>query len=79
MITGLNSGVNEIRVSYWIIWSAEHAQSLPDAELTEDRIENLFHIDDSNNFADCAQRLIKINRNVLARQSFAQRRARAIA
>ena len=40
--------------------------SLSDAKLTEHRIENLFHIHDANDFADCAQRLIKINRHVLA-------------
>ena len=40
--------------------------SLADAKLAENRVENLFHIHDANDFADCAQRLIKINRNVLA-------------
>jgi hypothetical protein len=43
----------------------EHAQSLSNAKLAEDGVENLFHIHDANDFADCAQRLIKINRNVL--------------
>ena len=40
------------------------AQSLADAKLAEHRVENLFHIHDANDLADCAQRLIKINRNV---------------
>jgi hypothetical protein len=40
--------------------------SLSNAKLAEDGVENLFHIHDANDFADCAQRLIKINRNVLA-------------
>ena len=44
----------------------KHAQSLADAKLAEHRVENLFHIHDANDLADCAQRLIKINRNVLA-------------
>jgi len=44
----------------------KHAQSLADAKLTENGVENLFHIYDANDFADCSQRLIKINRNVLA-------------
>ena len=42
------------------------AASLADTKLTENRVENLFHIHDANDFADRAQRLIKINRNVLA-------------
>ena len=53
--------------------------SLADTKLAEHRIENLFHIHDANDFADCSQRLIKINRNVLARQSFAERPAGALA
>jgi len=40
--------------------------SLSDAKLAEHRIENLFHIYDANDFADCAQRLIKINRYIFA-------------
>jgi hypothetical protein len=40
--------------------------SLSDAKLAEHRIENLFHVYDANDFADCAQRLVKVNRNVLA-------------
>ena len=55
------------------------ATSLSDAKLAEYRIENLFHIHDTNDFADCAQRLIKINCNVLAGQSLAHRAASAIA
>jgi hypothetical protein len=42
------------------------AASLSNAKLAEHRIENLFHIHDANDFADSAQRLIEINRNVLA-------------
>jgi hypothetical protein len=53
--------------------------SLADAKLTENGVENLFHIHDANDFTDCAQRLIKVNRNVLTGQSVAQRHARAIA
>ena len=56
----------------------KHARSLADAKLAEHGVENLFHINDANDFADCAERLIKINRNVLAGQSLAERRARAI-
>ena len=52
--------------------------SLTDAKLTEHGIENLFHINDANDFANRAERLIEINRNVLAGQSLTQRRARAI-
>ena len=61
------------------VFSGLIAASLADAKLAEYRIENLFHIHDANDLADCAQRLIKINRNVLAEQSLAQCRARAIA
>jgi hypothetical protein len=53
--------------------------SLPNAKLAEDRIENLVHIHDTNDFADGAQRLIEINRNVFAGQAFAQGGSRAIA
>ena len=49
------------------LFSGIIAASLSDAKLTEHRIENLFHIHDADDLADCAQRLIKINRNVLAR------------
>ena len=49
------------------------------AKLAEDRIENLVHIHDTNDFADGAQRLIEINRNVFAGQAFAQGGSRAIA
>ena len=49
------------------------------AKLAEDRIENLLHIHDADDFADCAQRLIEINRNVFPRQSFAEGRPRPIA
>ena len=48
-------------VVFWI-----NAASLADAKLTKNGVENLFHIHHANDFADCAQRLIKINRNVLA-------------
>jgi len=57
----------------------EYELSFSDAKLAEYRIENLFHIHDANDLADCAQRLIKINRNVLAGQSFAHRAASQIA
>ena len=60
-------------------YSPEHAQSLANAKLTEHGVENLFHINDANNFAYCAERLIKINRNVLAGQSLAHRAASQIA
>ena len=49
------------------------------AKLAEDRIENLLHIYYANNFADGAQRLIEINRNVFAGQAIAQGGSRAIA
>jgi len=42
------------------------AASLSNAKLAKHRVENLFHIYDANDFADRAQRLIKINCNVLA-------------
>jgi hypothetical protein len=42
------------------------ALSFSDAKLAEHRIENLFHIHDANDLANCAERLIKINRDVLA-------------
>jgi hypothetical protein len=48
------------------LFSGIIAASLADAKLTKNGVENLFHIHDANDFADCAQRLIKINRNVLA-------------
>jgi hypothetical protein len=41
--------------------------SFPDAKLAEHRVENLFHIDKANDFADCAQRFIKINRGIFRR------------
>ena len=59
-------------------YSPEHAQSLANAKLTEHGVENLFYIHDADNFADCAESLIEINCDVLAGQSLAQRRARAI-
>ena len=43
------------------------AASFSDAKLAEHRIENLFHVHDANDFTDCAQRLVEVNRNVLAR------------
>ena len=49
-----------VSVVFWV-----NAVSLADAKLTKHRVENLFHIHHANDFADCAQRLIKINRNVL--------------
>ena len=61
------------------LFSGIIAASLSDTKLAEHRIENLFHIHDANDFADCAQRLIKINRNVFARHSLAERSAGAIA
>ena len=48
------------------LFSGLIAASLADAKLTENGVENLFHVYDANDFAHCAQRLIKINRNVLA-------------
>src|SRR5262249_3304076 len=56
-----------------------HSQSLADTKLAEHGVENLFHVDYANDFAESAQRLIQVNRNVLRRQSFAHGRARAIA
>jgi hypothetical protein len=47
------------------LFSGIIAASLSNAKLAEDGVENLFHIHDANDFADCSQRLIKINRNVL--------------
>ena len=54
-------------------------RSLTDTKLAKNRIENLFHIRDANDFADCAQCLIEVNSYVFHRQSFAQSRPRAIA
>ena len=62
-----------------VLLSGLIAASLADAKLTENRVEDLFHIHNADDFADCAKRLIKINRNVLAGQSLAQCRAGAIA
>src|SRR6266436_7955643 len=39
--------------------------SFADAKLAEHGIENLFHIDYANDFAESAQGLIQVNRNVL--------------
>jgi len=47
------------------VFSGLIAASLADAKLTENGVENLFYIHHANDFADCAQHLIKINRNVL--------------
>src|SRR5438046_7902442 len=61
-------------------WRRSHDHlSFTNAKLTENRIENLFHIYDANYFADRSQRLIKINSNVFRRESLAQGRLRAIA
>lgn len=54
-------------------------RSFADTKLAEHRIENLLHIHDADDFADCAQRLIEINRNVFAGQAFAHGGSRAIA
>ena len=43
------------------------SHSLSDAKLAEYRIENLFHIHDADDFADCAQCLVQIDRNVTLR------------
>src|SRR6266480_4520413 len=53
--------------------------SFADTKLAEHGVENLFHVDCANNFADSAQCLVQVNGNVLRRQSFAHGRARAIA
>ena len=66
VITGLKSGANEILIRIGLYGQAERAQSFADAKLTKHRIENLFHIHDADDLANCAQRLIKINRGILA-------------
>ena len=43
--------------------------SFPNAKLAEDRVENLFHIDNANHFADCSQCFMKVNCRVFRRQS----------
>src|SRR5262249_30240159 len=45
--------------------------SFPDAKLTEHRVENLFHVNNTNYFANCTQRVIKMNRGVFRREPLA--------
>jgi hypothetical protein len=53
--------------------------SFADTKLAEHRIKDLLHIYDTDHFTESAQCLVKVNRNVLRRQSVCQSRSRAIA
>ena len=48
---------------------APYHYSFPNAKLAEHRVENLFHIDKANYFANRSQCFIKMNRSVFRRQS----------
>src|SRR5581483_2912930 len=48
---------------------ALYRRSFPDAKLTEHRVENFFHINRANNFANCAQCFVEMNGSVFRRQS----------
>jgi hypothetical protein len=58
---------------------APYHRSFPNAKLAEDRVENLFHIDNANHFADCSQCFMKVNCRVFRRQSLGLHRRCSIA